>query len=127
MIKHSDPYRKLVSEGLEPGRWLSVVAAEHFSGLPMNWTSPAPGSVDMQCFREHFPHAEAFRRSDSDCFSGSFFAVNHSELETSLMIMMMTMMMIMTMRGLFKLPAGLQNIEVRKSLYRRSWFGAGSQ
>lgn len=37
MIKHSDPYRKLVSEGLEPGRWLSVVAAEHFSGLPMNW------------------------------------------------------------------------------------------
>ena len=27
----------------------------------------------------------------------------------------------------FKPAAGFQNIEVRKSLYRRSWFGAGSQ
>ena len=58
MIKHSTQYRKLVSEGLPPGRWLSVQAAEHFSGLPLNWTNPMPGSVDVESVRRHFPDGE---------------------------------------------------------------------
>ena len=59
MIKHSTQYRSLVSKGLCPGRWLSIQAAEHFSGLPLNWTNPSPGTVNVESVRRHFPDGEA--------------------------------------------------------------------
>ena len=57
MVRHSEPYKKLVAGGLVPGRFLSVAAAEYLSGLPHNWTSPVCGSVNVQQVKNQFPMA----------------------------------------------------------------------
>lgn len=52
MIRHSVDYQKLTREKkIQPGRFVSVEAAEHLSGLPRGWTSPDVGAVDSAEFR----------------------------------------------------------------------------
>lgn len=47
MIRHSEQYKRAISEKKIPaGRFLSVAAAEHLSGLPAGWTCPEPGACD---------------------------------------------------------------------------------
>lgn len=54
-IRYSDLYCAAVKEaGQAPGRFLSVAAAEHLSGLPKNWTSPRAGDVNVEMVRDHF-------------------------------------------------------------------------
>lgn len=57
MIRFSEGYVKLVEEGLEAGRFISIAAAEWFSGLPSGWTSPEPGSVNPDHVRSLLPGA----------------------------------------------------------------------
>ncbi len=60
MVKNSVPYQQAIGErGLSPGRYLSVAAAEHLSGLPAGWSSPRVGDVDPESLRRHFPDGEA--------------------------------------------------------------------
>lgn len=33
--------------GVKPGRFLAVTAAEYLSGLPLGWTSPRSGDVNV--------------------------------------------------------------------------------
>ena len=55
MVRHSVAYRKLVTDGLRPGRFINVAAAEYLSGLPIGWTSPWPRRVDPQHVFRQFP------------------------------------------------------------------------
>lgn len=55
MVRHSTEYRKLVADGLEPGRFLNISAGEWLSGLPAGWTCPQPGSVDPACVQLLLP------------------------------------------------------------------------
>lgn len=60
MVKNSTSYRQAIGErGLSAGRFLSVAAAEHLSGLPRGWSSPRAGDVNPEDLRRHFPDGEA--------------------------------------------------------------------
>ena len=66
MILHSEEYQKLISNGMHPGRFVSIQAAEYLSGLPKGWTCPAYGSVSRSEVLEQFPD-KACGKSFSCC------------------------------------------------------------
>lgn len=44
--------------GLKEGRHLTAHAGEYFSGLPLGWTTPVAGAVDVTTVKEQFPSGE---------------------------------------------------------------------
>lgn len=106
MIRHSVDYQKRVHDGLQPGRWLTVRAAEHFSGLPLNWTDPTPGVVDVQSFREHFPHPQA---------GGCFVAANEFKVRRIDWQASKTLKCVSLFTGVAGLELGLRQCALRSS------------
>ncbi|CAJ1388536.1 unnamed protein product, partial [Effrenium voratum] len=55
-IANSTSYKQAIrARGEKPGAYLSVGAAEWFSGLPLGWSSPHAGAVDKDVVQNMFP------------------------------------------------------------------------